>query len=240
VVPGATNSPYPIPVSFIVSGTGLPGQTGVDNSASFSAATAAPNTILTLFGPALGCTPPPQVTINGSPVTVLSASSSQINFVLPNMIAASANGSNTAAIQVACNGNPVETVAIPTAPTDPAIFTQTANGTGPGSIENADASVNTPANPASRGSFIEVYVTGFGPLSPASPDGLRRLSYPVTATIGGLNATVLYAGEAPTETNGLQQINLQVPAGLPVGPNVPIVLTAAGIPTQNGVTVAIQ
>jgi uncharacterized protein (TIGR03437 family) len=238
-VPGATNSPYAIPVRFVVGGTGAPGQSGVDNSASFTAATVAPNTILALFGPALGCTPNPQVLVNGSPASVLFAGSSQINFVVPDGVGSS-SGSSSASIQVVCGGNAVETVVLPLAPTDPSVFTQAGNGAGQGSILNADGTVNAPGNPASRGSYISVYVTGFGPFNAASPDGLQRLTDPVTATIGGVGVTVLYAGEAPTETSGLQQINLQLPAGLTVGTNLPIVLTSNGIATQAGVTVAIQ
>jgi uncharacterized protein (TIGR03437 family) len=211
----------------------------VDNSASFGLASAAPNTILTLFGSALSCTPNPQVLINGTSAPVLFANSTQINFVVPGVFANSGSG-NGAAIQVTCNGNAVETVAIPAAQTNPAIFTQSGSGKGPGSIVNSTGSVNTAGNPALAGTYISVYVTGFGPFNPPSPDGLKRLAYPVTATIGGINATVLYSGEAPTETSGLQQINIQLPAGVPPGANVPVTLTVNGSPTQAGVTVAIQ
>ncbi len=71
-------------------------------------------------------------------------------------------------------------------------------------------------------------------------DGLTRLQYPVTVTIGGVPAGVLYAGAAPTETSGLQQINVLVPASVQPGPNTPIVLTVDNVNTQPGITVAIQ
>jgi uncharacterized protein (TIGR03437 family) len=100
--------------------------------------------------------------------------------------------------------------------------------------------VNSAANPAPRGGFISVYVTGFGTFNSPSPDGLRRLTNTVTATIGGVTATVLYAGEAPTETTGLQQINILVPPGVQPGPNVPVALTVGGGSTQAGITMAIQ
>ena len=45
---------------------------------------------------------------------------------------------------------------------------------------------------------------------------------------------------APTETSGLQQINVFVPANAPTGPSVPIVLTTDGVSTQGGATVAVQ
>jgi len=235
-VPGALNSPYSIPVSFTVSGTGLPGQTGVDNSASFGPALAAPNTLLTLFSPLLGCTPNPQVFVNGVAASITFANSGQINFVTPGDLFPV----TPATIQVVCNGNPVETVSLPEAQTNPAIFTENGSGKGQGSIVNSNGTVNTAANPASRSDYISVYVTGFGPYNPPGTNGLQTLVYPVTATIGGISATVLYAGNAPTETSGLQQINILVPAGVQPGPGVPITLTANGVATQAGVTVAIQ
>ena len=234
-VPGATNSPYSIPVTFAV-GTGFPGQTSIDNSASYGMGDASPNTILSLFGSGLSCASGAQVTVGGVSATVLYAGGSQINFVVPNSVG---NGSNLP-VQVLCNGTVTATVNTPIAAVDPAIFTQSAAGSGQGSIDDQDGSVNTLANPASRNSYIAVYGTGFGTLNPPSADGLQRLAFPVTATIGGANATVVYAGEAPGETSGLQQINILVPANAPAGAAVPIVLTVDGVSTQAGVTVAVQ
>jgi len=237
-VPGAANSPFSIPVQIIVSGTG-PGQSGISNSASFGPAVVAPNTILSVFGSFAGCTPAPQVLVNGTAAQILFSNATQINLAVPGVVAAGAVA-NTATIQTICNGVTVETVTIPLTTVNPAIFTQSATGSGSGSILNQDESVNSAANAAARGGYISVYVTGFGAFNAASPDGLQRLTYPVTATIGGVAANVVYAGEAPGETSGLQQVNIQVPASAPVGPSVPIVLTVNGVSTQSGVTVAIQ
>ena len=66
------------------------------------------------------------------------------------------------------------------------------------------------------------------------------LVLPVSATIGGVAATVVYAGAAPTQIAGLTQINIQVPDGLPSNPNTPITLTIGNATTQFGVTVSIQ
>ncbi len=232
---GAANSPYSVPVSFVVGGTGVAGQSAIDNSASFGSGLAAPNSILTLFG-VVGCSSNPQVLVNGTAAQILFAGATQINFVAPG-----APGVVTSTtIQLLCNGASMETATVQTAQVDPAIFTQTGTGTGPGSIVNQDGSLNGAGKPASPGGYISVYVTGFGTYNPSGPDGLQRLTYPVTAMIGGVAADVLYAGEAPTETSGLQQVNIQIPASAHVGPNVPIVLTVAGVSTQNGVTVAIQ
>jgi uncharacterized protein (TIGR03437 family) len=236
-MPGAANSPYSIPVRFVVVTSALlPRQTAVDNSASFEPATATPNAILSLFSEGLTCSPPQQVTIGGVVAQVLYSSATQINFVVPDGIPTGA----TSTIETSCNGTVTNTVTIPQTPADPAIFTQSGTGTGQGSIDDSNGTANTAANPAAQDSYISVYGTGFGPLNAASPDGLRRLVFPVAATIGGVPATVVYAGEAPTETLGLQQVNILVPAGANPGPGVPLVLTVNGVNTQAGVTVAIQ
>ena len=41
----------------------------------------------------------------------------------------------------------------------------------------------------------------------------------VTATVGGMNAVVSYAGGAPGFVAGVMQVNLQIPAGLTAGNN---------------------
>jgi uncharacterized protein (TIGR03437 family) len=120
---------------------------------------------------------------------------------------------------------------------DPAIFTVGQNGTGQAAIVNPDGSTATAATP---GSTIQIYGTGFGMLGPVGSDGLRHLLLPVTATIGDRPATVLFAGEAPGTTTGLQQINVEIPANAPAGPAIPLQLTVGGVNTAAGVTLAIQ
>jgi Divergent InlB B-repeat domain len=53
------------------------------NGGSFQPGLAAPDTILTLFGANLGCTPAPHVLVNGVQAQMLFASSTQIDFVVP-------------------------------------------------------------------------------------------------------------------------------------------------------------
>jgi uncharacterized protein (TIGR03437 family) len=129
----------------------------------------------------------------------------------------------------------------------PGIYTQNAQGTGPGSILNQNFTINSPSLPEKRGNVITVYMTGEGATNPQGTDGaiipsdgsgLKKPLSTVTATIGGVTADVQYAGSAPGIVSGVMQVNLLIPATAPVGNNVPIVInvgsassSAAGAPT---------
>ena len=89
------------------------------------------------------------------------------------------------------------------------------------------------AVPAGSG-VITAYVTGLGAVSPAVPTGspapLDVLSYAqatVTATLGGVPATVQFAGLAPGFI-GLGQVNILIPQDAPKGDAVPLVLEING------------
>ena len=63
---------------------------------------------------------------------------------------------------------------------------------------------------------------------------------PVTATVGGVPATVAYAGSAAGLVSGVMQVNLIIPATAPTGSSVPIVVSVGTANSQAGVTVAVQ
>jgi uncharacterized protein (TIGR03437 family) len=75
---------------------------------------------------------------------------------------------------------------------------------------------------------LEVYATGIDSLTASQ----------VQATIGGLAATVQYAGPQGVDA-GLDQINIVIPPSLAGQGNVPIAITAAG-QAANGVNITIQ
>jgi uncharacterized protein (TIGR03437 family) len=227
-------TPLAIPVTLTISA--LPPAISVaslQNAASFSANSEAPNTILTAFGVYPGCTSGAQVTVDGSNTDVFYSSPTQVNFLLP----ARVSGKQTASVQIKCGGLKSPVLKVPVLNLAPAIFTVGESGSGQAAIVNQDGSVGT-STPA--GSYIQVYGTGFGMLKPAGPDGLCWLELPVTATVGGMPAKVLYAGEAPKSTTGLQQINVQIPMDVPRGAAVPLQLTVGGVNTPAGVTLTIQ
>ncbi len=237
----------------------VPGIASVVDSASYAGGVVAPGELVTLFGNSLGPTAPAsasvvggtlpftlggvQVTFNGQPAPVLYGSAGQINAVAPFELA----GQSTVQVEVTqVNGQPL-TKTVEVAATNPSIFAANATGTGQGAILNADLSDNSASNPAPLGSVVAIYATGLGVTNPVSMDGVLTsvlspplVAQPVTVTIGGQSATVLYQGAAPGLVAGVSQINVQVPSNITAGPSVPITIAAGGKQSQNSVTVAVK
>jgi len=123
------------------------------------------------------------------------------------------------------------------------------------------APTSTAANTAGKsaakapGSCISAanYVTTEALASPATADGAVILASKIatndlppcfasnpTVTIGGKSATVSYAGWVADSVAGLYQINATVPTTAASGTAIPVVVTAGGVSSQAGVTMAIQ
>ena len=100
------------------------------------------------------------------------------------------------------------------------------------------------SHPVSAGDTLVIYCTGLGPVDqpvtagnagPSSP--LAHVVNPVTATVGGQNATIEFAGLAPQLT--VYQMNIVVPSGVTPGSDVPIVITQGGLQSVP-VTIAVK
>jgi uncharacterized protein (TIGR03437 family) len=182
-----------------------------------------------------------QVTFGGTPAPLLYASSSQINAVVPFGVAGS-----TTPVQVVYQGHPKAAITMPVQSASPALFALDATGGGQGAILNQDGSVNSRTNPASRGSVVVLYATGGGLTAPASVDGLLTAPpypmpmLPVSVSIDGMPAQVLYAGAAPGLVAGVMQINVVVPASAPPEPYDQIVVTVGDYASPSAVTLAVQ
>lgn len=208
------------------------------NGASLLAGPVAPGEIITLLDlfPAL-----PTVLFNGAQAPVIYSGTGQVNVIMPFGL----DLSGPVDVQIRSQNVTVAEQSIPVAQAAPAIFTVTGTGAGPAAALNQDSSANSSSDPAPAGSILMVYGTGFGITQPALLDGQiaggpAALVLPVTAMIGGVTATVLYAGAAPTQISGITQINIQVPYGLPSDPNTPVTLTLGSVTTPTGVTVSIR
>ena len=248
----------PITITFMVTVTQqLPALVSVVNGASFLSGPVSPGEIVTVFGTALGPLIPANLqldqfgkvatTLAGTellfddfPAPIIYSSAGQVSAIVPYGIA----GNATTSVVAEYLGEHSTAVTIPVAASAPGIFVL--NSSGQGAILNQNSSVNSTANPAAPGSIVSIYATGEGQTNPAGDDGFIAQGpvamplLPVTVQIAGQNAPVSYAGAAPGEPSGVLQVNAMIPAGVPRGTSVPVVITVGTASSQSGVTVAIQ
>jgi uncharacterized protein (TIGR03437 family) len=59
-------------------------------------------------------------------------------------------------------------------------------------------------------------------------------------SIGGQNAVLQYAGSSGDAVAGLLQVNAVVPLNVTPGSAVPLMVSVGGVPSQSGVTIAVQ
>jgi uncharacterized protein (TIGR03437 family) len=208
------------------------------NSASLFAGQVAPGEIVTFFGYAPGT---PAILFNGIPAPVLYAGSNQVNLIVPFGL----NVGAPASVELRDNGRTVSKGVLPAARTAPAVFTQSGTGSGPGAVLNQNYSLNSASNPAAPGDIVMIYGTGFGAVNPPTADGQAAAgpaatALAVTASIGGIDAQVIYAGAAPGLVAGVAQINVIVPPSLRTNPAASLSLSIGSVTTPAGVTVSIR
>lgn len=240
--------------------TELPVITSITNAASFARDTAAPGTVVAIFGQRLGpaAIATAQLTTDGLSLTNALAGTrvlfddtpAPMIYTLEGVVSAVApyntEGKRSTRVVVEYQGRRSAETALNLGATAPGIFTANASGTGQAAALNQDLSYNGPSNPVARGGTIVLYLTGEGVTDPPGVDG--RLNgatppqpvAPVIVSIGGAVAQVVYKGGVFGVTPGLMQINAVVPPAAPVGGAVPLTVTIGGVPAQRDVTVAIQ
>ncbi len=248
-----------VPVTLTLAAVPAPAYTLIGNAASYLSGNIAPGEIVSIFGSALGPISPVSfsltsagmvpttlggvtVTFNGISAPLTYVSAVQINCIVPFELAA---GVTSAQVVVSYNGVTSIAQTQPVVATAPGLFTQNSAGTGAASILKPDYSQVTTSNPAPRGSTIIIYATGGGQTTPGSITGgiagstLLTTNAAVTVTVGGIPATVAYAGSAPSLVTGVLQINAVLSNALNTGVQ-PVVITVNGVPSQNTATIAIQ
>ncbi len=174
------------------------------------------------------------VTVNGMPAYVAYISPTQINLLAPDDASTGNVQVQVTTAQQASNNFSAAKTAY-----SPAFFTYGA-GAYVAALHSADYSLVSTAQPAKPGETILLYGTGFGPSTPALPSsqlvpGSQPLAAAVQVTVGGVPATVSFAGIV---SPGLCQFNITLPA-LPAG-DAAVVATLAGNTTQSGVSITIQ
>jgi uncharacterized protein (TIGR03437 family) len=240
---------------------------GVVNGASFDKTMpVTPGSLISIFGSNLAATTAQadsiplstvlgnvSVTINGvaAPLNGVFHTSSfdQINAQLPWNVQ-----TGTAQVVVTNNGvaSPAQTLQV--GQFSPGIFSVNF-GTGQAIAINPDGSLAAPAGsipglatkPAKIGDpgGLIILATGLGPVDPPvangnnSLDALRKTTTTPTVLIGNVPAQVVFSGLSP-QFVGVNQINVAVPAGTPVGDKVPLQIQIGGLTSTNQVTIAVS
>src|SRR5450755_407742 len=97
----------------------------------------------------------------------MQARANQISVVVPYSV----SGRSTTELQVAYGAMRSTRLILRVVPAVPGIFTAASSGTGQVAAMNQDGTVNSPVNPAARGSIITFFATGEGQTNPAGVDG---------------------------------------------------------------------
>ena len=167
-----------------------------------------------------------QVLFDGVPAPILYAQSRQINAIAP--VGSAANG--TRQVTVTYNHQQFGPAVAQVTFGSPGIFRLQFGQSAQAAAINQNGTLNGPMNPASRGSVVAVWGTGYGQTNPPCPIGGLNLPYaaPLSPGVSALIyyvdpnsvvqlATVQYAGSAPTLVCGIVQINFQVPMDVAPG-----------------------
>jgi uncharacterized protein (TIGR03437 family) len=246
-----------VPVVFSVTASAAfpPIITAIVDAASEAPRPLAPGEIVTILGSGVGPAPSglqfdasgkvatelgqAQVLIGGIAAPLIYASANQMNAIVPYEI----GNSGTATIQVVYGGVPSATWEVPLSPSAPSIFTGNSTGVGQAAVLNQDNTINSPLNPAPRGTVVQIFATGGGQtggITGALALSGEKIALPVTVMIGGAGATVQSAGSAPGEIEGLVQINAVVPSSPGTVGSLPIELDIGNTGSQTGVTIAVK
>jgi uncharacterized protein (TIGR03437 family) len=174
------------------------------------------------------------VSIDGQQIPLLYTSGGQVNAVVPYNLPTDVR--HQLVVQENNSISVPQSVIVGVA--RPGVFTVNSSGTGQGEIFTVDAAGNQiladQNAPAAAGDVLVIYCAGLGAVNPpliagaAAPLGsLTTTVAPLTATIGGLPAVVMFSGLTPG-SSGLYQVNAVVPSGLAASDTTPLQLSISG------------
>jgi uncharacterized protein (TIGR03437 family) len=185
------------------------------------------------------------VTINGKPAPVYFISPTQLNVQAPsddnlgniNLVVTTSAGQSDPITAVLQQFTPAFFLFDPQNRKYLAAVASDGASLGPAGLFGAAVTTR----PAKPGEVILLFGTGFGATTPSVPtgevfNGAAQLTNPVTLTIGGVQAEVLFAGLSAA---GLYQFNVTVPATVANGDQA-VVASIGGVQTQDGAFLAIQ
>jgi uncharacterized protein (TIGR03437 family) len=176
------------------------------------------------------------ITFNGVAAPIVYAGASGTSVQVPYDVA----GSATASVVMTVGAQTAQPFMVPVAPTAPGIFTLNFTGKGDAVAINANGSINSPANPAARGSNLKIYATGEGVTMPADvngivePDNSRVPVATAFVTFNTVNGPVIANTVFAKDVSGVLEITITVPNNITVG--LSNVLLTSGSVTTTQVT----
>lgn len=206
----------------------------VDAAALSVTGTVSPGAIVTVFGQQLG--PPTGVSysleagrvpttlagtvvlVNGEPAPILYSSDRQVNFIVPYSVQA------PALVRVTGPAGANSEIRVSVLPASITLFSTGGAPLYPAAALNEDGTLNSPENPARKGSRVVLFGTGVGQTSPPSVAGEITPVEPRPATHESIavyvNSTLNlakleYAGAAPGLVSGVTQLNIRLPETFP-------------------------
>ena len=261
--------PILLPFVFLVtlgsvasSQTPVVGTGGIENAAGLgNTTTIAPGSLISIFGTGLASGlsiassatlstslgDVDSVMINGIPAPIQFVASGQINAQAP--WALTPGQANVVVTRAGIASAPV------TATVDsysPALYgfglgTQAIAINLDGTFTAVPASIpGATSHPAAAGDTLVFYASGLGSVDqPPPPNGApssdvtRRTAAPLIVMMGGVRATVNFAGLSP-QFSGVYQVNVVVPTGVASGSAVPVQLQIGGATSADTLTIALQ
>ncbi|MDX2149259.1 MAG: hypothetical protein SFV54_00880 [Bryobacteraceae bacterium] len=212
VAPGSLVTAFPVPANGAFTGAGtalqeaLPWPTTLGN-------------VRVLVGP------------NSTPSPLYYVSPGQINFQLPS---SATPGLMYIVIQV--NGATVAQGSVQVGEVSPGVFERSARPNPQAAIRNEDNAINDATARAARGSVIQIFGTGSGPLATPLPDGLGATQAIDSVRrprvfISAVEAELQYSGASAFP--GLWQVNAVVPDRPFISGRVPLVILLDGVLSNN-------
>jgi len=192
---------------------------------------------LTSFGTLSASLSGVQVIFNGIAAPLISVQSQRILAIVPYYLS---QGAIQSIVQVVTGSATTPVFPINVVAASPAIFSQDGSGTGPAAVLNEDGTLNSPANPASKGSVISIFCTGLGTVMQEVGDGtINKDVTPtpaghVVASVGGYLADILFAGGAPGQVYGVFQVNARLSMEATSGAAVPVFISVDSTSTVSG------
>ncbi len=183
---------------------------------------------------------------SSTPLPLLYAANNIINVQIP--YDAAVNSTQQLVVQ---HGNAISVpVQIAVFTASPSILSANGTGSGQGHVYViGSGGVETQANannPATAGNPVVIYCVGLGAVTPPVSAGsivpytpLLNATAPVTVTFGTQTVTAAFAGLTPGLA-GLYQVNVNVPAGVTPGNQVPVTISVGGKSSSSTIYMAIH